>query len=143
MVEAGILYSDGEQVWKPTTQMGDFKTFDVLTLSFTTERGNRRALIARHWSYQNNDTRPASDLAWWGEDFYYVGVLSNGDFFTTQIAENDEKIITFSGNDGVRSGVVECPRTWPVDATMHIFIGAYLEPAAWERALAVFERDMF
>ena len=142
-VEAGLFYKNGDQVWKPLTEMGDFKTFDVLTLTFTHERGNRSALIERRWSRQNNDTVAARDKAWWGDDIYYVGVLPNGDFFTKQDPENDEKIITFSGNDGTRSGVIECPRTWPADATMHRFVGAYLEPADWERALAVFERDMF
>lgn len=143
MVEAGLLYADGEQVWKPVTNMGDFKTFDVLTFSFTTERGNRSALLPRMWSRQNNDTKAASDLAWWGDDIYYVGVLPNGDYFTTQIPEDDEKIKTFSGVDGADTGIVECPRTFPADATMHRFIGAYLSPADWERALAVFEAEMF
>lgn len=143
MVEAGIFYSDGAQVWKPVTNMGDFKTFDVLTLSFTTERGNRSSLVERMWSYQNNDTVALRDTAWWGDDIYYVGILPNGDFFTKQDPEDDEKIITFSGRDGVRTGRVNCPRTFPADATMHRFIGAYLAPADWERALAIFERDMF
>lgn len=143
MVEAGLLYSDGAQVWKPVTQMGDFKSFDVLTFSFTTERGNRAALIERRWSHQNNDLVARRDKAWWGDDIYYVGVLPNGDFFTTQIPENDEKIKTFSGVDGTDTGIVECPRTFPAEATMHRFIGAYLEPEAWESALAVFEAEMF
>ena len=143
MVEVGILYADGAKVWKPLAEMGDFKKTDVLTFSFTTERGNRSALIARMWSRQNNQTNPRQSVAWWGEDFYYVGVLPNGDFFTTQLAENDEKLITFSSNDGARSGVAISPRTFPTDATIHRFVGAYLEPANWERALAVFERYMF
>ncbi len=143
MVEAGILYSDGTQVWKPTTQMGDFQTFDVLTFSFTTERGNRSALLSRHWSRQNNDIVAMRNTAWWGDDIYYVGVLPNGDFFCKQEPENDEKIVTFSSVDGSQSGIVEAPRTFPAEATMHRFIGAFLEPAAWESALAIFEAEMF
>ena len=143
MVDVGILYRDEAQVWKPLTQVGAFKKTDVLTFSFTTERGNRAALRARMWSHQNNDFVARRNKAWWGDDIYYVGVLPNGDFFTTQNPENDEKIVTFSGDDGARSGVALCPRTFPADATMHRFIGAYLEPVAWESALAVFEAEMF
>ncbi len=143
MTEVGILYTGDVRIWKPLAQVGEFKKTDVLTFSFTTERGNRSALVARMWSYQNNDTVARQDKAWWGDDIYYVGVLPNGDFFTTQMPENDEKIITFSGVDGTRSGVTECPRTFPVDATMHRFVGAYLEPAEWETALAIFEAEMF
>ena len=143
MIELGILYLGNRQIWKPLTQIGDFPKIDVLTLSFTSERGNRLALRARMWSRQNNDIVAARGKPWWGEDIYYVGVLSNGDFFTTQVPENDEKIVTFSGSDGTRVGAIDCPRTFPADATMHRFIGAYLDPAAWERSLVIFETEMF
>ncbi len=142
MIEIGILYSDRTPVWKPLTQVGDFKKIDVLTFSFTTERGNRQALKGRMWSRQNNDIVARQDKAWWGDDIYYVGVLPNGDYFTTQMPENDEKIATFS-SDGTRLGNIDCPRTFPADAIMHRFIGGYLEPAEWEQALAVFEAEMF
>ncbi len=143
MVEVGILYADGAKVWKPVPQTGDFKKTDVLTFSFTTERGNRSALKGRMWSRQNNDLVAKRDKAWWGEDIYYVGVMPDGRYFTTQNPENDEKILTFDGNDGTRLGTVDCPRTFPPGAIIHRFVGGYLEPADWERALAVFETDMF
>ncbi len=142
-VEVGILYTSLLQVWRPLAEIGDFKKTGVLTLSFTTERGNRLALLERMWSVQNNDVVAKQDKAWWGEDIYYVGVLPTGDFFTTQIPENDEKIIVRSGSHGGTFGTIDCPRTFPADATMHRFIGGYVDPSAWEIALAIFERDMF
>lgn len=142
-MEVGILYAGGAKVWKPLTSIADFQKTDVLTFSFTTVRGVRSALVARMWSYQNNDTVARQAKAWWGDDIYYVGVLPNGDFFTTQTPENDEKIPKFSARDGTRSGIVECPRTWPADATMHRFVGGYLPPEAWDLALDTFEREMF
>lgn len=143
MVDFGILYSDFTQVWKPISAIGDFRTYGVLTLSSTTERGNRSALVERWWSYQNNELVAKQDKPWWGEDIYYVGVMPNSDFFTFQNPEFDEKIVTFSGVNGTRSGTVDCPRTVPADATMHRFIGEYVEPKIWERALEVFETEMF
>lgn len=143
MVKMGILYVDGSKVWKPVSDAGLFVKIGVLTFSFTTERGNRSALLLRMWSRQNNDIVARRDKAWWGDDIYYVGVMPDGRYFTTQVDENDEKIMAFSVEDGERIGTIDCPRNFPADATIHRFIGGYLEPDEWKKALIIFEREMF
>lgn len=143
MVEMGILYSDLSKVWKPVSDAGLFIKTGVLTFSFTTQRGNRSALVQRRWSRQNNDIVAARDTAWWGDDIYYVGILPNGDFFTAQLPVDDEEIITFSDVDGTNTGIATSPRTFPADAIMHKFIGDYLNPGQWQIALAIFETEMF
>lgn len=142
-VEVGILYKDGTQVWKPLEKISDFKKTDVLTITLTTERGNRLALLARMWSYQNNDLVAARNKTWWGEDNYVIGIMPDGRFFTYQYADFDDKFRARSTTDGTDAGEIQRPPMFPTNATVHAFVGAYLEPKEWEKALAVFETEMF
>ncbi len=143
MLEVGVLYSDGSMAWAPMDDMTALRLIGVLTISVTAGRGNRRALVARMWSRQNNDLVAARDAAWWGEDNYAIGVMPDGRFFTTQWADGESNLYARRIADGARAGIIDYPRPWPEGAAVTIFRGAYLVPAAWERALAVFEAEMF
>jgi len=142
-VEVGILYDDLTQVWKPIADVGDFVTDGVLTISITSERGNRQALLARLWSWQNNETKTPQDATWWGEDNYAIGVMPQNRFFTFQWADGDENLQTRSTIDGTGLAPISLSRVFPPQATVTVFRGAFLEPADWLVALAVFEADMF
>lgn len=142
-VQVGILYSDQVQVWKPVLEVESFRLDEVLTFSFTTERGNRSALKHRMWSRQNNDIVAARDKPWWGDDFYAIGIMPDGRYFTTQWPENDRLLYACSCIDGQAAGTIERDLGFPPQATVTIFKGGYLEPAEWEKALAVFETEMF
>lgn len=143
MVELGILYSDLTQVWKPLADVGDFVTDGVLTITITSERGNRQALLARMWSRQNNDIQAQQDSPWWGEDNYLIGVMPQNRFFTYQWADGDENLRARSTVDGTDDGTISLSRAFPPQATLTVFRGAYLVPADWLVALAVFEAEMF
>ena len=143
MIEVGILYSDLTKVWKPFGDVGDFRNDGVLTITITAERGNRQALLARMWSRQNNDIVAAHNSAWWGEDNYLIGVMPGNTFFTFQWADGDENIRTRSTVDGSDTAPISLSRVFPPQATLTVFRGAYLEPADWLVALAVFESEMY
>ena len=143
MLDLGILYSDGEQQWRSITDIGLFRLTEVLTLSFTSQRGLRSALKGRYWSWQNNEERPVKNVAWWGEDFYGVGVLPDETYVVRQWAKDDEFLIAHSIADGSSAGRIQAPVTFPENATVTIFEGGYLAPNDWRTALAVFESEMF
>lgn len=143
MIEVGILYSDLTPVWKPIADKDDFVKTGVLTLSVTSERGNRQALLARMWSWQNNEAVTPQDSPWWGEDNYLIGTMPNNTFFTYQWADNDENLVTRSTVDGTVDGSISLSRAFPPQANITVFRGAYLEPADWLVALAKFEAEMF
>lgn len=143
MLQVGILYDDLTVAWVPINDMTALRLDGVLTISITARRGNRQSLAARMWSRQNNDIVASRDTTWWGEDNYAIGVMPDGRFFTTQWAAFDWTLWTRNISDGGRAASIESPRPWPAGATVTVFRGAYLEPAAWEAALAKFEREMF
>ena len=69
--------------------------------------------------------------------------MPDGRFFTYQYPDFDDKLRARSIVDGSDAGIVQRPPMFPTDATVYVFVGAYLEPPEWERALAVFEARMF
>ncbi len=142
-MEVGILYSDLSQVWKPFDDLDDFRTDGVLTITITSERGNRQALAARMWSRQNNDIQAARDSPWWGEDNYVIGVMPDNRFFTFQWADSEAFLHTRSSVDGSVQDPIALSRVFPPQANVNVFRGAYLLPADWLVALAVFEAEMF
>lgn len=143
MIEIGILYADDQQVWKPIAEKGDFRLDGVLCLTLTTERGNPSAICARMFSFQNNDLVAKSNLAWWGEDSYAIGVMPDNSFFTYQWAENDELLYARSIDTGEQTTRIERPVFWPSGADVTVFTGEYLEPPEWEKALEVFKTELF
>jgi len=142
-MEVGILYDDFSQVWKPIAEKADFQLTGVLTITLTLERGNDRARLAGMFSRQNNDIVAKSDLAWWGEDYYALGVMPDNSFFTYQWAENDELLYARSIETGQRTTPIERPVFWPKGADVTVFVGEYLPPDEWEKALKIFETEMF
>jgi len=140
----GILYAyELTDDWKPISETANFRLDGVLTLTVTSERGNRQALKSLEWSRQNNDTVVARNTAWWGEDNYAIGLMPDGRYFTTSWPDNDEKIVTRSIIDGALRVPIMARRAFPPQAAVTVFIGFYLEPALWTQALAVFEARMF
>jgi len=139
MIEVGILYSDKTEVWKPLAAVKDFRRDGVIFFAITSERGNRKALCARRWNRQNDDRFTPKGLPWWGEDKYAICVMPNGDFFTRQWAETDEFIYLRSGVDGKDTERIPSPITFPAEAVVTKFIGAYLEPPEFEKVLAIFK----
>ncbi len=142
-IEVGIFYADGIKVWKPLSEISNFRKDGVLTITLTSERGNRSALLARMWSYQNNDRVAKRNKAWWGDDNYVVGIMPDNRFFTYQYSDYDDTFRARSTIDGSDAGTIQRPSMFPTDAIIYTFIGAYLEPLEWEKALIIFERDMF
>ncbi len=143
MLDVGILYDDLTVAWTPINDMTALRLDGVLTISITAKRGTRTALKPRMWSRQNNDIVAARDKAWWGEDNYAIGVMPDGRYFTTQWADGDANLYARTITDGAEAASIDYPRPWPAGALVTVFRGAYLEPAAWETALAKFEREMF
>ena len=81
---------------------------------------------------------------WWGEDNYAIGVMPDGRFFTYQWADGDELLYARSGDTGLPIGTIERGGIrWPPQASVTVFRGAYLEPAAWARALEIYKAEMF
>lgn len=138
-IQVGILYSDWTQVWKFISDIDDLRKDGVLTITITSERGNKSSICARMWSLRN-DKRFSG--AWWGDDKYAIGVLSDS-FFTMQWADEDEFFHTRLIEDGSISDKIPRIQTFPPEADVTIFTGAYLEPPEWKKALKIFKNEMF
>jgi len=143
MLQVGILYSDWSQIWKPLSEIELFRRDGVLTITITRERGNRQALSARMWSFQNNDKANPMGVSWWGEDNYAVGIMPDETFFTTQWSDEDEFLWARSTIDGQPAGTIVRPSRFPTEATVVVFRGDYVNPPTWEKALEIFETEMF
>ena len=140
MLEIGVMYSDNSIVWKDFTNANllAFVKTGVLFMSFTEERGNRSALVYRHWSRLNRE-----DLGiWHGQDIYYVGINpGTGKLFTHAL---DQDVFDFRirdiANPSVQTQVIEAGSiTFPPGFVIHTFFGETIDPDVWKTKLTDFE----
>ena len=138
-MEIGILYSDLTQVWKPFSEIADFRKDGVLMITLTTARGNRKALVKRLWARRNID-----GYGWWGEDYYAIGII-DGKFFCRQWDESDlYPRMRPIDNPHVEWEVWPEPvKLFPEGAEVHIFVGKYVPQQQWEEALRIFEAELY
>ena len=144
-VEVEILYSDfsrSPRVLLTNRAIDGLRKDGVLYIAMSTEWGNRKALVARMWSRQNNDKYAGPD-PWWGADNYAIGILPNGTFFTYQWDDDQADYFMRSVADGSSVSRHQRPLWFPSEAMVHRFTGAYVSPDEWKRAMQVFETEMF
>ena len=143
MLEIGILYSDFIQVWKPFSDVGDFKKDGVLVIVLTTERGNRKALCARMWNRANryDVTEP-----WHGGDNYAIGVWGDY-FFVDQWDDMDDHLHIRRTDDphnlSVKQMNIPRPNRWPSDSTVMVFRGEWVLQDQWHDAIRIMDEEMF
>jgi hypothetical protein len=127
-MHVGILYADMTQDWASFDHVDGLSRDGVLTITLTTERGNRKALVARLW----------------GSDYYALGRIGENYFFTDKWDEGDEmlRIKRLDKPHDTWKPMVR-PCRWPDSAKIVRFVGGYVPPEDWQRALQVFEREMF
>ncbi len=126
-MEIGILYNDFTQVWKPFSEIADFKKEEVLIIVATTERGTRKGLVFRLWEH----------------DTYAIAVESKS-IFWDQWDDEDKRIYGRNLDDLNGANVFFFKtRQFPAGASMYIFTGGYVEPPDWKAAITVMDNEMF
>jgi len=136
------MYADGSIFWVSLSQIAILRKTGVLFIVLTTERGNRKALVARFWSRLNRQELGK----WHGEDIYYIGVNSEtGEYFPHAL---DDKTFTYHirklanpTTDSER--IVIMPPNFPPGFKVHEFKGAWIDSPEWEAQLKIFDSEMF
>ena len=125
MIELGVMYSDLSIQWEPLDRISNINREDTLFLTLTSERGNRKAIISRAY----------------GTDFYGLRVTEQ----YIHLWGWDEQDLYFYMKEIINpsAGVIKIKKENFIPEDTIIFIGAYVEPDEWERALKLAEKVMF
>lgn len=144
--EIDVLYSNFTRARAPlfvgnsfTAEALALRTDGVLCLAISEGWGDRDKLVLRLWSREHQRV----DEAWYGTDFYTIGIVRD-QFFAEQYDEDDGFLLVRDIANPVGGAARRVrPSRYPTGVDLLEFTGRWVSSVDWQRALSIFENEMF